>query len=160
MFGNRTTLITLCNPMCFLYIIGILFTVVQIAYTMKFPITARNLCRNYILTILGPDSIKRCHLTSIGNLIVEIRRSYDRLISTMGFPIPVRRHLYIESGPWCLIMKLRENLSVAAPQCHQQKCHWQHSLNWFLSPMRTISFSFAIFKLNKNNFMFSLINSS
>ena len=26
--------------------------------------------------------------------------SYDRLISTMGFPILVRRHLYIESGPW------------------------------------------------------------
>ena len=30
---------------------------------------------------------------------MEIRRSYDRLISTMGFPIPVRQHLYIESGP-------------------------------------------------------------
>ena len=49
----------------------------------------------------GPESIKRCNLTSIGNPIVEIRRSYDRLISTMGFPIPVR-HLYIESGPWIL----------------------------------------------------------
>ena len=32
---------------------------------------------------------------------MEIRWSYDRLISTMGFPIPVRCHLYIESGPWC-----------------------------------------------------------
>ena len=31
---------------------------------------------------------------------MEIRRSYDRLISTMGFPILVRRDLYIESGPW------------------------------------------------------------
>ena len=31
-----------------------------------------------------PDSIKRWHLTSIGNPIVEIRRSYDRLISSMG----------------------------------------------------------------------------
>ena len=31
---------------------------------------------------------------------MEIRRSYDRLISTMGFPILVRLHLYIESGPW------------------------------------------------------------
>ena len=31
---------------------------------------------------------------------MEIRRSCDRLISTMGFPILVRRHLYIESGPW------------------------------------------------------------
>ena len=30
---------------------------------------------------------------------MEIRRSYDRLISTMGFPILVRHHLYIESGP-------------------------------------------------------------
>ena len=30
---------------------------------------------------------------------MEIRRSYDRLISTMGFPILVRLHLYIESGP-------------------------------------------------------------
>ena len=38
---------------------------------------------------------------------MEIRRSYDRLIATMWFPILVR-HLYIESGPryrwvttWC-----------------------------------------------------------
>ena len=31
---------------------------------------------------------------------MEIRRSYDRLIPTMGFPILVRRHLNIESGPW------------------------------------------------------------
>ena len=31
---------------------------------------------------------------------MEIRRSYDRLISIMGFPILVRWHLYIESGPW------------------------------------------------------------
>ena len=30
---------------------------------------------------------------------MEVRRSYDRLISTMGFPILVRWHLYIESGP-------------------------------------------------------------
>ena len=30
---------------------------------------------------------------------MEIRRSWDRLISTMGFPILVRWHLYIESGP-------------------------------------------------------------
>ena len=30
---------------------------------------------------------------------MEIRRSYDRLISTMGFPILVRCHLYIELGP-------------------------------------------------------------
>ena len=37
---------------------------------------------------------------------MEIRRSYDRLISTMRFPILIR-HLYIESGPWgwlCLLL--------------------------------------------------------
>ena len=57
------------------------------------------------VTALGPDSILRCHLTSIGNPIVEIRRSYDRLFSTMGFPIPVRWHLYIDSGPWLSILQ-------------------------------------------------------
>ena len=30
---------------------------------------------------------------------MEIRRTYDRLISTIGFPILIRWHLYIESGP-------------------------------------------------------------
>ena len=58
------------------------------------------ICR--VLTcVQGGGSVKRWHLTSIGNPIVEIRRSYDCLISTMGFPILVRLHLYIESGPWC-----------------------------------------------------------
>ena len=52
------------------------------------------------------ESTSRWHLTSIGNSIVEIRRSYDRLISTMGFSILVRRHLYIESGPWIQIAEL------------------------------------------------------
>ena len=33
---------------------------------------------------------------------MEIRRSLDRRISTMGFPILVRCHLCIESGPWLL----------------------------------------------------------
>ena len=47
----------------------------------------------------GADSIKRCHLTSIGNPIVEIRRSYNRLISTMRFPILVRWHLYLLNQP-------------------------------------------------------------
>ena len=49
---------------------------------------------------IGPDSIEICYLTSIWDPIVYIRRSYDRLIYTMGFPILVRRHLYIESDPW------------------------------------------------------------
>ena len=38
----------------------------------------------------------RWHLVNIGNFIVEIRRSYKRLTSKMGFPILVRWHLYIQ----------------------------------------------------------------
>ena len=34
------------------------------------------------------------------NPIVEIRRSYSCLISSIGFPILVRWHLYIDTGPW------------------------------------------------------------
>ena len=45
---------------------------------------------------LGSDSIWICiFLTRIGNPIVEIRLTYDRLISTMGFPVAVGQHLYM-----------------------------------------------------------------
>ena len=45
-----------------------------------------------------PESILRCRLSSIGNPILEIKPSYDRLISTMVFPILITRDLYIGSG--------------------------------------------------------------
>ena len=41
---------------------------------------------------------------------MEIRRSYDRLISTMGFPILVRCHLNIESGPCTVKTRLLGHL--------------------------------------------------
>ena len=44
--------------------------------------------------------IIRCRLTSTRNPIVEIRRSWNRLISTMGFSILVRRHLFTEPESW------------------------------------------------------------
>ena len=53
-----------------------------------------------VIPFLGTESISRCHLTSVGNPIVKIRRSYDRLISTMGFLLLVKWYLNIESGPW------------------------------------------------------------
>ena len=51
---------------------------------------------------------------------MEIRRSYDRLISTLGFPILVRC-LYIESGPRTgLILGLpRERVSKARARLHE-----------------------------------------
>ena len=48
---------------------------------------------------MSPGSIWRCHLTSIGNLLVKIELSSDRQIHTMGFPILVSYHSYIESAP-------------------------------------------------------------
>ena len=43
---------------------------------------------------LDPDSVSRCHLTIvIGNPIVEIKQSYECLISTKEFFKPVRWHL-------------------------------------------------------------------
>ena len=42
------------------------------------------------------DSISRCHLTSIGNHIAQIRRSKEHLISTMGFSILIRWYLNTE----------------------------------------------------------------
>ena len=47
-------------------------------------------------------NIKMSSYKYIGNPIMEIRLSYDRLISTMGFLILVRWYLYIESVPWML----------------------------------------------------------
>ena len=76
--------------------------------------------------VQGPDSIRRCHLTSIGNPIVEMRRSYDRLISTMGFPILVRWHLYIESGPWAtyvVINHIKFHSSADFLNWHVEKPH-------------------------------------
>ena len=65
----------------------------------------------------GPWFNIKITLTSIGNPIVEIRRSYDRLISTMGFPILVRRRLYIESGPWFL-QDIRDNGRLSHSRPH------------------------------------------
>ena len=79
---------------------------------------------------------------------MEIRRSYDRLISTMGFPIPVRRHLYIESGPrfrsldcswfpvrvsclWCglhLSEMLPENAVITTDGCGGLAPSWNHGI--------------------------------
>ena len=41
----------------------------------------------------------RCPLTSIGNNIMEIRQSYNCLITRIVFPILVRCHIYIEMDP-------------------------------------------------------------
>ena len=72
-------------------------------YRKPFNVMAPRICGSSSGCQLGhqeADSIWKCHLTSIGNPAVEIRRSYDRLISTMGFPILLGWHLHIESSHW------------------------------------------------------------
>ena len=79
----------------------------------------------------GSWFIIKCRLTSIRNPNAEKRRSYDRLISAMGFPILVRRHLYIWSGPRlficiCILLKLFQNhvsfrLSPSVVECTTYK---------------------------------------
>ena len=44
-----------------------------------------------------------------------IRLSYDRLISTMGFPMPVRWHIYIESGLWLSAGSSEYDFSIQMP---------------------------------------------
>ena len=61
---------------------------------------------------------------------MQIKRSYDRLISTMGFPILVRRHLYFESGltRFCRHMlvefRIRNMLEVCLPLITQHPQCW------------------------------------
>ena len=57
--------------------------------------------------------------------IVEIRRSWDRLISTMGFPILVRWHLYIEQAP---VYPWERYICVACPECFGTV--WEGSYIW------------------------------
>ena len=83
-------------------IIKFLFSWLALKFVSRLWTFVKSTYRKYSLQ--GPDSTQRRRLTSIGNPIVEIRRSYDRLMSTMRFPIVVRRHLYIESGPWALCL--------------------------------------------------------
>ena len=75
-------LIALRYPKCFT---GLYLHVVNI-FVLKCLWEDMILWRRYaqVTRNQGPDSIQRCHLTSIGNHIVEIRLSLDRLISTMG----------------------------------------------------------------------------
>ena len=53
---------------------------------------------------LGAVSIQRCRFTKIRIPMLKIRRSSDRLIFNMGIAIPGKDGLYVETGPWCLII--------------------------------------------------------
>ena len=49
---------------------------------------------------LGAGSVQSCHLTSMRNPIMEIKQSNHCLISTMGFALLVKWHLYYTPQQW------------------------------------------------------------
>ena len=62
---------------------------------------------------------------------MEIRRSYDRLISTMGFPILVRWHLFIESGLRSVLLHIAclwNNYWESYCLEYAAKVGWQHDM--------------------------------
>ena len=56
----------------------------------------------HTIKLLVAVSIWKGRLTSIGILMLKIRRSHDRLIFNMGISIPRKDGLYIEKRPWIL----------------------------------------------------------
>ena len=58
---------------------------------------------------------------------MEIRRYYNRLISTMEFPIRVRWHLYIESGLWWPLLGRLKLVQVTATNL----TWWRHQMETF-----------------------------
>ena len=63
---------------------------------------------------------------------MEIRRSQDGLISTMGFPVLVRWHHYIEPTPRCAPLTLRQMYIITQYHwciCDTYEEHWQ-ALNY------------------------------
>ena len=66
------------------------------AYFLGYTVTrAREICFQINLQLHAVDSIYRCKPTSLGNPIVNLRRCYDRLISTAGclMLVKVQPHL-------------------------------------------------------------------
>ena len=80
--------------------------------------------------------IRRCHLTSIRNSIVEIRQSYEwpsclhNWISTIWFPVLVIRHLVIESVPRFLCSLILDAKHPCASDQYAKKI--SANANWYI----------------------------
>ena len=92
-------------------------------------------------------NIKKVSL-GIGNSIIKVWRSWDRLICTMGIPLLVRWHLYIETAPWSLweLQSLGKSYRVAV----QLGFYW-HFISFLWIHMACI-LMFNFFSKNLPNF--------
>ena len=85
---------------------------------------------------------------------MEIRQSCDHLISTMEFPILVRRHLYIESGPWWCVNEMLHYWYMLATgwvrSNHLNHIFFQENAFWNVANCQTM-FDWRIFLLWHNN---------
>ena len=98
----------------------------SMSFSVSPPQQCQGNCHKALMICIGRPTSSLCpgswfnikiHLTSMGIPIVEIRRSYDRLISTKGFPILIRWHLYFESGSWWCHITVRSLLPSSWLDC-------------------------------------------
>ena len=81
--------------------------------------------------------------------IMEIRRSYDSLLSTIGYLILVRRHLYIAWGPWSC-STLRYNMSNNLPVAIYPKWYkFLREASVFISPFPSCEFPLSFEASNR-----------
>ena len=72
--------------------------------------------------ILGAESVRKCHLSSKGILIIKVRQFHDHFIFIIGIPTLVRWHLYMESSHWCAI----SYECVCAKEVTPLLMHWSY----------------------------------
>ena len=60
-------------------------------------------CTNNNTVLQGPDSVQGHSVTRIGNPIIKMKRSWDRLIIIMRIAALVRLLVHIESAPDCIM---------------------------------------------------------
>ena len=80
---------------------------------------------------------------------MEIRRSYDRLISTTGFPILVRHLFYIELGPGhtamdYLLWQIPESVDEANQVRMRNPAYGKHILNLVLKYVYSFIFQVSV----------------
>ena len=97
---------------------------------------------NLLVQCTGADFILKYCLTNTGIPIMEIRGTYDCLISTKGFPMLIRWHLYIQSEVPCLSMssalihhdQMKILLRLMEP--NSQLCGMSHLSLWSVPGIR------------------------
>ena len=88
---------------------------------------------------------------------MEVRRSSDRLISMIGFPIPVGQHLYFKIANWMLFI-CRDKIHTELKAC---LCNYIDAKQWYVITRSIPNSNGFFFKLPlklKHGWMFTYYN--